>query len=65
MIKVLKLYPKLKKVKENLFSSQKLLKKIITSRPDDSLIYAILDGIGRTDKIVGFQCLFDDPKFFL
>ena len=61
--KVLKLRPKLKKVKENPFSSQKLLRKIITSTPDDRSIYAIVDGIGGTGKTAGLQCLLDDPKY--
>lgn len=60
--KVLKLRPKLKKVKENLFSLQKLLRKIITSTPDNRSINAIVDGIGGTGKTAGLQCLLDDPK---
>ena len=60
--KLLELRPKLKMIKENYFTGQKLLKLITMSEPDDRTGIWLADVIGGTGKTAFFQTIIDDPE---
>ena len=56
------LRPNLKMIQTNLMTGQELLKKIITSEPDDRTGIWLADVIGNTGKTVFFQSQIEDPE---
>ena len=60
--KLVELRPKLKMIKENYFTGQKLLKLIAMSEPDDRTGIWLADVIGGTGKTAFFQTIIDDPE---
>lgn len=61
-ISLLSLRPNLKMIKTNLMTGQELLKKIITSEPDDRTGIWLADVLGGTGKTVFFQSQIEDPE---
>lgn len=49
-------------IKTNLMTGQELLKKIITSEPDDRTGIWLADVLGSTGKTVFFQSQIEDPE---
>jgi hypothetical protein len=56
------LRPNLKMIQTNLMTGQELLKKIITSEPDDRTGIWLADVLGGTGKTVFFQSQIEDPE---
>lgn len=54
--------PKLKTIKENYLTGQKLLLKIVSSNPDDRTDIWLADIIGGTGKNAFFQTSIDDEN---
>ena len=61
-INLLSLRPNLKMIKTNLMISQELLRKIITSEPDDRTSIWLADILGSTGKTVFFQSQIEDAE---
>ena len=61
-ISLVSLRPNLKMVQTNLMTGQELLKKIITSEPDDRTGIWLADVLGSTGKTVFFQSQIEDPE---
>ena len=59
---LLSLRPNLKMVQKNLMTGQELLKKIITSEPDDRTGIWLADVLGNTGKTVFFQSQIEDAE---
>ena len=56
------LRPNLKMIQTNLMTGQELLKKIITSEPDDQTGIWLADVLGNTRKTVFFQSHIEDAE---
>ena len=59
---LLSLRPNLKMIQKNLMTGQELLKKIITSEPDDRTGIWLADVLGNTGKTVFFQSQIEDAE---
>lgn len=61
-INLVSLRPNLKMIQTNLMTGQQLLKKIITSEPDDRTGIWLTDVLSGTGKTVFFQSQIESPK---
>ena len=61
-VSLVSLRPNLKMIQSNLMTGQELLKKIITSEPDDRTGIWLADVLGNTGKTVFFQSQIEDPE---
>ena len=59
---LMKLRPKLKVIKDNYMTGQKLLEQIAFSEPDDRTGIWLADVIGGTGKTGFFQTIIDNPQ---
>lgn len=61
-ISLVSLRPNLKMIQRNLMTGQELLKKIISSEPDDRTGIWLADVLGGTGKTVFFQSQIENPE---
>ena len=61
-VSLVSLRPNLKMIQTNLMTGQELLKKIITSEPDDRTGIWLADVLGNTGKTVFFQSQIENPE---
>lgn len=62
LVKLIDMRPKLKIIRDNYLTGQKLLFKIVTSNPDDRTGIWLADIIGGTGKTAFFQTIIDDQN---